>query len=411
MKKIATFADVMEAMAPFIGRNSREFTTRETGRLAMYVGSPEKSLRVIHVAGTSGKTSTCYYIRALLEEAGQKTGLTVSPHIVSIADRVQIGGQPLNEVDFCRYFDEFYRLIANFDGQPSYFEVMIVFALWVYQHEQVDYAVIETGLGGLHDSTNICQRADKVCVLTDVGFDHMEVLGNTLPEIVTQKIGIVHPGNQLISHIQESEAMDVIQKKIPDVIFIDALETEDYRERNFHLAQYVYEWLAHRDDLPMLDEVQLDRCRAVQVPGRLDVFEREGRTIVLDGAHNEQKARALVRTWKALFRDNSATVVLVMKRGKEVAELVEILRPIAKKVIATEFQTFQDTRLGAVPADKLARACENANIPVVVEPDIAKALALAVETSSLILVTGSLYAVSEIRSMILGEETGVLQKG
>ncbi|HMQ96234.1 MAG TPA: Mur ligase family protein [Candidatus Saccharibacteria bacterium] len=397
---IADFAQAEEALRHYIDYNSGVYTTETTKRLAEHMGSPEEQLRVIHVAGTSGKTSTCYYLRELLEAAGKKTGLTVSPHIVTIADRVQVGGQPLSETDFCRYFSEFYQKLQTFDGQPSYFEVMMVFALWVFQQEQVDYAVIETGLGGLHDSSNICRRPDKLCILTDIGFDHMAVLGDSLADIATQKVGIVAPDNQLISYPQPAEAMRIIQEKSPKTDIIAPPVTIDYRERNFHLAYSAYQWLARRDDLPELSNEKLQRCRTVQVPGRLDVFMRNGTTIVLDGAHNYQKMAALVQSFSAQFTGQKPVVVLAMKQGKEFKEVIELLQPLTTRIITTEYQTFQDTRLGAISADILAEECTRIGMPVQIEKDIVRALDTAEKQSSLVLLTGSLYAVSEIRSIL-----------
>jgi dihydrofolate synthase/folylpolyglutamate synthase len=170
----------------------RDITTARTLEIAGLVGNPQDHLRVIHLAGTSGKTSTSYYIAGLLKAGGMKVGLTVSPHVTAITERVQINNIPLSETEFCRYMSEFLPLVtADEERLPSYFEVMMVFALWVFDKSNVDYAVVETGLGGLHDSSNICRRTDKICIITDIGVDHTHVLGDTIEKIATHKAGII----------------------------------------------------------------------------------------------------------------------------------------------------------------------------------------------------------------------------
>lgn len=147
--------------------------------------------------------------------SGAKVGLTVSPHIVSIAERVQINGLPLDEESFCRYMSEFLQKIEDSKfGTPSYFEVMMVFALWVFDKEAVDYVVVETGLGGLHDSSNICRREDKIFVITDIGIDHTHVLGSNIESIAWQKAGIVAPGNHVIMHSQSQVVTGVVAEEV-----------------------------------------------------------------------------------------------------------------------------------------------------------------------------------------------------
>lgn len=400
---IKTFRDVELALEPYIRYDSKELTTRMTKDLARFVGSPEERLKVIHVAGTSGKTSTCYYIRALLEEAGQKTGLTVSPHVVSIADRVQIAGEPLDETTFCRYFDEYFQLVEQFGRRPSFFEIMMVFALWVFDREKVDYAVVETGLGGLHDSSNICRRADKICVLTDIGLDHTAVLGRTLGEITGQKVGIVAPGNQLIIHEQSTEVTEVVKKSADKIIYVDNSATDDFRQRNFDLAYQVYRYISSIDNLVELSKSQIETTRSTQVPGRLETYRRNGVNIILDGAHNPQKMIALVRSLTQQSPDKRYITILAMKHDKDYREVLAIIKTITETVIVSEYRLFQDTRLGATATDILFDECRRAGIEAEKSDNLSLALELALKKASdqsSILVTGSLYAVSEMRTML-----------
>src|SRR5574344_2950696 len=165
--------------------------------LMEYLGNPQDDLKVIHVAGTSGKTSTTYYIRALLQASSLKTGLTISPHIATIRERIQINGELVEEDSFVDYFNEFYDGVQGFDPKPTFFELVTAFAYWVFKKEKVDYAIIETGLGGRLDATNVVERTDKVSIITPIGFDHTDILGNTLKSIAGEKAEIIQPGSKV----------------------------------------------------------------------------------------------------------------------------------------------------------------------------------------------------------------------
>jgi len=157
--------------------------TYTLGRMRLFMerlGNPQNDIPAVHIAGTSGKTSTAYYVRAMLEAHGKKTGLTTSPHITSVAERVQIGGKPLDDATFLSYLNEFLALIARWpDIRPTYFELLTAFAYWVFKQESVDYMVIEVGLGGLLDATNVIDT-EKVCVITPIA--SLRRLGWTIPK-------------------------------------------------------------------------------------------------------------------------------------------------------------------------------------------------------------------------------------
>ena len=274
-----TIDDIEAMLEPYINVATKTFrkgiTTDRTLALAKHVGSPHERLRVVHVAGTSGKTSTSYFMRSMLEAAGKKTGLTVSPHVMGITERVQVSGQPLSDKTFVRYMNEFFDYIVSAPETPTYFEILIVFALWVFDKEGVDYAVIETGLGGLHDSSNICRREDKLCIITDIGYDHMHVLGNTLADIASQKCGIIASGNTVMIYKQSSAVMAVAKKAAnamnADLHVIEPTTNHLYQPRNWRLAYQAYELLRNRDHLPELSKESKQKKRNTVVTGRMDV--------------------------------------------------------------------------------------------------------------------------------------------
>ena len=193
MTKLRSFNDIDTVLKDFIPpmRSFRSVYTLDTMRaLMLALGNPQNSYKTIHVAGTSGKTSTSYYIAALLGQTGKKIGLSVSPHVDNVNERVQIDLVPLDEHEYCQQFSTFLQIINKLRIKPTYFELLIAFAFWQFAQEKVDYAVIEVGLGGLLDGTNVIERSDKVCVIADIGLDHVAVLGNSLAGIAAQKAGI-----------------------------------------------------------------------------------------------------------------------------------------------------------------------------------------------------------------------------
>lgn len=382
----------------------RDITTARTLEIAGLVGNPQDHLRVIHLAGTSGKTSTSYYIAGLLKAGGMKVGLTVSPHVTAITERVQINNIPLSETEFCRYMSEFLPLVtADEERLPSYFEVMMVFALWVFDKSNVDYAVVETGLGGLHDSSNICRRTDKICIITDIGVDHTHVLGDTIEKIATHKAGIIARDNHVVIHEQDNTIMRVVKEHAKrfgaTMVVIPTGIYRTYQDRNFALARATYNLLARRDNLPALSAENLKVVRQTQVPGRFETVIRNGVEVLIDGAHNEQKMHALVSTLMVLYPGRKWTVVLAMKQSKDYQAVVRLLLPITQRAIATRFYLNQDTPVQSIHPSILVNEFQRHNIECTEQPTIAAAVdALIDENERYILVTGSLYALSQVSS-------------
>ena len=380
----------------------KDVTTARTFRIAKLAGNPQDRLQVVHVAGTSGKTSTAYYIARLLHAGGAVTGLTVSPHIESITERVQINSQPLSEKEFCKYMSEFLPLVtADQHDLPSYFEVMMVFSLWVFDKRGVEYAVIETGLGGLHDSSNICRRADKMCVITDIGIDHTHVLGNTVEEIAAQKAGIIAPENTVMMHHQSDSVMNVIAKHAKEqgarLVTLSQQRYASYQDRNFMLAKTVYGEIAKRDELPDITSQSLETVRRITVPGRFETVTRRGVNVLRDGAHNEQKMEALVKTLTAAYPGQKWAVVLAMKQSKDYETVIRLLAPVTSRAIATRFELSQDLPIRSIDPSVLRSEFGKYNIQCDEKPTVAASVDAFIDQHERhILVTGSLYSLSQV---------------
>lgn len=424
MVQIRNIGEAEQVLAGYIPQVrellGKDLTLIRIKPLLAKLGNPESKLKIIHVAGTSGKTSTSYYIASLLKTAGKKVGLTVSPHLDSVTERVQINLEPLPEGVFCQALGEFMDLVQDVDPQPTYFELMIVFVYWYFAKVGVDYAVIETGLGGTFDATNVAGNNDKVCVITDIGLDHTHVLGNTLPEIAGQKAGIIYPKNHVFMYEQSPAVMEVFQSKVKDEqAILNMLSNFDelsrgvkapafralpeYQQRNWLLAEKVYKYLAERDSLPALNDDKLETSMDVQVPGRMDVQQVGGKTIVMDGAHNEQKMTAFVSSFKKLYPNQKAAILLSLKEGKEYEAVLPLLKPICTSLILTTFLTTQDLPATSIHPGVLEKAAHARGFEdVTVEPSHKAAYQqLLAKQDSLVIITGSFYLLSTLRPFIL----------
>ena len=362
--------------------------------------NPHEKLKVVHIAGTSGKTSTSYYVERILRNSGKKTGLTVSPHTSSINERIQINGVPISAEEFCHELSEFMELIDE-DEKPSYFELLMVFVMWVFVRKGVDYAVLETGLGGILDSTNVVTRKDKVCIITDIGFDHMEVLGREIESIAAQKAGIVHEGNHMFTYMQGDAVMavfsDRVSSKNANMYVVQDVEFEDnnvplFQQRNFNLAFQACEYIAQRDCFTISTN-NID----MNVPGRMEVLELDDSVLVLDGGHNAQKISSLVNSIKAMFPDEKFEVVMAIRTSKEYEEAVETLKPIATSITFTDFSDTQDFVGVAHDPKQLAQFANSLGIESNVVMGSKEALEKLVQSKSKFkLVVGSFYLLSEL---------------
>jgi len=400
---------------------STEITGRDTSvkrmkPLMTALGNPQRKLKIIHIAGTSGKTSTAYYIAAMLSASGYKTGLTVSPHVDSIAERVQIDMKPLSGIDFCEALTEVIKLIRKARLIPTYFEFIVALANWYFNKVGVDYAVIETGIGGLYDSTNIADNSNKLCVITDIGYDHMDLLGHTLSEIALQKAGIIHANNEVLMYDQQETINGVIEtwcrkqnafvqllkqaelrKKYKKRSILDHLPT--FQQRNWLLGREVYNYLQNRDNLRVISSSQLAASTSTSIPGRMDKRYIGEKTIIMDGAHNEQKLSAFCDSFNKQYPAHKAVVLLSIKKDKEYKEILECLKPITDKLIICEFTTIKNTSVKSMNAKMLSLEAKKLgfkNVLTYTNTETAYKRLLT-ETKEVGIIIGSLYLVSELR--------------
>lgn len=379
-------------------------------QLMDYLGNPQNKLKIIHVAGTSGKTSTTYFIAYLLRLNGEKVGHTVSPHIDEINERVQLNSQPIPEYEFCRQLEMFSDMIEHSKILPTYFEFMTAFAFWYFEKLKVDNAVVEVGLGGLNDATNVVQEANKICVITDIGLDHVGILGNSITEIAYQKAGIIQDRNTVIMHEQTEEVMAVVSNEAAKrqaqlIIAPDQASTNsaipEFQKRNWNLAYAVYTYLSSRDGLKNLDPEKVRKSRRLQVPGRMEIRKIGNKTLIMDAAHNPQKALALADSFKLLYPSQKATLLVGLKYDKDYRSVAKILADISTSVISTELTSNSIRHVKSVSAEVLAEEFRNNGIKAFSKKNIVEAFAeLLNSESDLLVITGSILLLGEVRKII-----------
>ena len=414
---MSNFGQLHTELAKFMPRNARagSYSLDRMQELMHKLGNPQEKFKVIHVAGTSGKTSTCYYLAALLQATGKKVGLTVSPHVDEVNERVQINLIPLPEQVFCQKLGQFIEIVGQTGLEPTYFELLIAFAYWQFAAEKVDYAVIEVGLGGLLDGTNVIKDENKVCVITDIGLDHINILGDTLAKIAAQKAGIIQSHNPVFMYRQSDEVMQpVIQRSEHMRVQLHQLTTMSsdtlpaylppFQQRNWYLAKTVIDFVAERDGLPALSDIQLANASHTRVPARLEITKYVDRTIIIDGSHNSQKMAALAEGIHKLFPGKSvaALVSFVVSEAGRAPGALEQLLTITDSLIITAFSGQQDTPKQSVDPKIIATTAEQLgfnDVSIMADPKEAFGELLKCP-EDILLVTGSFYLLNHIRPLI-----------
>lgn len=423
MGKITTLREANDALSQYFrpAKSGAGAYAIDTMRALMaFLGDPQNTLQVVHIAGTSGKTSTAYYSAALLKQAGFSVGLTVSPHVESITDRVQINGKPMRPKQFCNDLEHFLSLVEQSGLSPAYPLVITAFALWEFARHKVDYAVVEVGVGGLLDSTNVIDRTDKFCIITDIGFDHMHLLGRTLPEIAAQKAGIIQLHNTVACYRQDDTIMQELKKrsqqKQADLHILDdehyAPEADSlplFQARNYTLAKYAIAELLSREDVAITPKMAKN-ASAIEIPGRMEGYSYVGKKVIFDGAHNPQKVDALMQSVarQCPHAKVAAVVAFLDKEGQDTLDRVEgcikEMKPFVHTLIATQFGGEIDKPFVSVSADIVAAVAKTEHVThVEVVYDPWQALQAALDgTEDVVVVTGSFYLLNHTRLPLLG---------
>ena len=422
--KLHTFKQAEEYLNGFISKGFKYIFQGEIGlkrvkKFYKSLGNPQEKIKIIHVAGTSGKSSTCYLISELLASHGFKVALTLSPHLTDVRERFQIDGKMISKKEFVFYLN---KIIPFIKGSLSYFEILVGLAFYIFAEKKVDYAVIETGLGGLYDATNVVSRSDKLAVLTKIGIDHTNVLGKTIEKITYQKAMIINEESQAISIYQDPKAEQVIRKvaeqKWAKVVFVgrglinQALTKSigligDYQKENAILALEAVKYLSQRDRF-IIDQEKIQKTlETANFSGRFDVRKINNKIVIFDGAHNPQKMEAFISSLTKKYPNKKFNFLLAFKKGKDYKEMLKIMIPWANLIILTSFFTDNQDTINAseepiVVGNAYIRSVRRGRFyadPIII-PDLKEAWKEILKTEEPIVVTGSLYLVGEVFRLI-----------
>lgn len=413
--QVHSFSDVQNVLMeyiPNIGSAHNAYNLSRMEPLMSHLGNPQNQIKAVHIAGTSGKTSTAYYVAEMLRLSGSKVGLTVSPHIDQVNERIQINTVPLEESRYCAYFNDFMGIVQSADLQPTYFELLVAFAFWVFVRESVDYAVVEVGAGGLLDSTNVMQRPDKVCIITDIGMDHTQLLGRTIPAITAHKAGIIRPHNVVFMYDQGDEVMEVVreaassqQAELHEVWTVANKELPKqlalFQRRNWYLALQAVQYVLGRDGRRPLRDESLAKSVELRVPGRMELFHIDGRPLILDGAHNAQKAQALVKSLRHRFPKSTFTLLFAMLQNQNARldGVLAALQDLEPAIIITSFKSDTTGLRASISPLKISERCKDMSYTrVETQRDVSEAWKrLCQDAADVKVVVGSFHLLQHVR--------------
>ena len=419
----------IEETPKFTTKNKLEHTKECLRRL----GSPEERFKVIHVAGTNGKGSTCAFLTSILREAGYSCGLFTSPHLVVINERFQINEKNIDDDTFLHAFEKVKKLadelVAEGSYHPTYFEFLFLMGMVIFADAGVDYVVLETGLGGKLDATTAVEHP-LACVITSISFDHMQYLGNTITAIAGEKAGIIVPGVPVIYDGNDAEAAKVISERAQElgspyyevkrehaVILRNTMSGIDFSFKNEYygnttfsipfIAKYqvMNSMLALKTIEVMKNHISVSEdavCRGVRETRWQGRMETVLPGVIVDGAHNEDGVEKFVETAAHFQKEYPLTLLFSAVDDKDYTDMI---RTILDKISFCHVIVTQVGGYRKVPAEHLAeifkeQGCPSAEACENVEMAFKKALEQKGEDGMLFCV-GSLYLVGEIKTAIL----------
>lgn len=419
--------DYIETIPKFTVKHPPEHTRELLSRL----GNPQEGIKIIHVAGTNGKGSVCAYLNAMLLAGGKKTGLFTSPHLVRINERFQINGEDVSDEQFLDAFLKVEKAAKEYEaegeGHPSYFETLFLMGMLIFKEAGVEYLVMETGLGGRLDATNVVEKP-LACIITSISRDHTEYLGDTLEAIAGEKAGIIKAGVPVIYDASQPGPASVIAARAKEmgspawpmepsfyemktqsregITFTFAYPGGEkaelaipyvakYQMMNASLAFYTMHILQDVHDIPK--NVLAEGLSKIKWPCRM---EMAAPGVIIDGAHNEDGIAQFVSTAGYFAKENEITILFTAVADKHYHEMIgEICEGIhPSHVVATQIDGSR-----VVPAEVLAEDFRKAGCTdVCAEPEIGAAYEKALDKkgSGMLFCVGSLYLAGELKAYL-----------
>jgi dihydrofolate synthase/folylpolyglutamate synthase len=375
-----------------------------SGGFQAAVGDLEIALpwKVVHVAGTNGKGSVCAMIDSICRAQGYRPGLFTSPHLVTFRERIRVNGEMVSKDAIANGLTAIRNVVADWDPHPTFFEVTTALALKCFSEAKLDVVVLETGIGGRLDATNAIQS--DVSVITQIDFDHKEWLGNTLAEIASEKAGIIKPGVPVVCAPQRPEAGTVIRTRAAECearlqFVAESYDGSPIALRGQHQKQNAAVAIAALRAAKIdVDSSAIARGLAtIDWPAR---FQKWDERTIIDGAHNPAATRALAETWREIFGDQRATLVLAVLSDKDLRGICETLAPITDSVILPRIRSER-----AAAPEELAKVLSKITppLPYSIAPTVGDSLTLGRAKPNPILITGSLHFAGEVLADLRGE--------
>jgi len=400
------------------------------GKLLENLGNPHKGINYIHVGGTNGKGSISAYLASIILEGGYKVGLYTSPYLEKFTERIQINGSDIPEDDLGRITELVKeaadKMVEEGLEHPTTFEIVTAVAFVYYQEMKVDFVVLEVGLGGRFDSTNIIESS-LASVITTIDYDHIDVLGTTLGEIAYQKAGIIKKNGLVISYPQQKESADVLKEVSDEMnaelikVNVDGIKINEqtYKGSTFDFSyngntlydlkiKMLGEYQVYNAATAITTILELNERNLIKISkedirsgllktiwkGRLEVL-MENPIFLIDGAHNLQGISHLAKAVK-LFSYKRLILGIGVLKDKDYTHMIQTLVPLADVVVVTEVNMPRKLK-----ADLLAAEVYKLNQNVIIEPNVEKAVKAAYDQAQegdMILFAGSLYLIGEVRT-------------
>jgi dihydrofolate synthase / folylpolyglutamate synthase len=422
---IDSFTDYEKTAVPHASAN---YDLRRLEELMSYFDNPHLKTRTVHITGTKGKGSTAAMIASVLSTASFITGLYTSPHLLDLRERIRINEKSISEAELVAILMRLKPKVEEVNQRAAYgkittFELLTAIAFIYYAEKQADFQVLEVGMGGTYDATNII-KSPEVCVITSISLDHTEILGNSVAKIALEKSGIIKQGSTVVTSPQQKEALRIIEDSClqRQAKLIKVGKDINWRREDFDINSQSFLVSGRLDSyelsIPLLGQHQLINAAAavaaleilvehgfhitkkhlqeglakVNWPGRFQVIGRHP-LIVVDGAHNPESMRNLRETIEQYLGIHRVVLVIGTSIDKDFKGMIDEISPVVERAIAT-----QSRHPRALGSNRIAAGFTERNIPVETAPDVPAALSqatiLAGENGT-ICVTGSLFVVAE----------------
>ncbi|WP_283678600.1 folylpolyglutamate synthase/dihydrofolate synthase family protein [Lentilactobacillus sp. Marseille-Q4993] len=417
-------------------------TLKRMERFLSELGNPHKKITAIHVAGTNGKGSTVAYLRGMFMAEGKHVGTFTSPFLIKFNERISVDGQPISDDEILRLANKVYPIVAKLDkelpeGGPTEFGIITAMMFSYFAEGHADVVIVEVGLGGLLDSTNVVTPV--VGAITSIGMDHMHILGDTLEKIAAQKAGIIKEGVPIVvgevkpgplaviretaskkhapisiepndfnyrrlSTTQTNQKLDFSNNLI-EINEIESTLIGKYQASNAAVAIQTYLTFKEVRQEPVVLQNVIDGIASTKWPGRFEQLSQQPK-IYIDGAHNVPAATQIASLLKTSFKTGTTYILLSILADKQALQIVEILEQVSNaRIVLTGFDTPGNRKLFDFNSIREKIRIEHEQVDII--EDYRKALSTITAkmgNDDMLLITGSLYFISEIRPVILGNQ-------